>query len=105
MYARVALFEDHDPAQMDELVRRLDERARQHPEVLPEAKSFLAFFDREHGKSVGITFFDTLEAIEAAEPKFANFPKTYPDSLKGRRTALEVYEVGVADRPEAISVA
>ena len=105
MYARVAFFEDHDPAQIDELVRRLDERSRQHPEVLPEARGFLAFVDREHGKSMGITFFDTLEAIEAAEPKFANFPKTYPDSLKGRRTALEVYEVGVADRPEAISVA
>ena len=103
MYARVAFFEDHDPAQMDELIRRLDERAQQHPEVLPEARSFLAFFDRERGKSVGITFFDSLEAIEAAEPKFASFPKTYPDSLKGRRTSLEIYEVGVVDRPEAIS--
>ena len=103
MYARVAFFEDHDPEQMDELIRRLDERAQQHPEVLPEARSFLAFFDRERGKSVGITFFDSLEAIDAAEPKFASFPKTYPDSLKGRRTSLEIYEVGVVDRAEAIS--
>ena len=103
MYARVALFEDHDPEQMDELIRRLDERARQHPEVLPEARSFLAFFDRESGKSVGITFFDSLEALEAAEPKLASFPRTYPDALKGRRASLAVYEVGVADRPEAIA--
>jgi hypothetical protein len=102
MYARVAFFEDHDPEQLDELMRRLRERAEQHPEVLPEARAFLAFVDREHGKSVGITFFDTLEAIESAEPKFANFPQDYPDSLKGRRIALEVYEVGVVDRPEAI---
>jgi hypothetical protein len=103
VYARLALFEDHDPEQMDELIRRLDERARHHSEVLPEARGFLAFFDRENGRSVGITFFDTLEALEAAEPKLANFPRTYSDSLKGRRTFLAVYEVGVADRPEAIS--
>jgi hypothetical protein len=102
VYARVAFFEDHDPEQLDELVRRLKERAEHHPEVLPEARAFLAFVDREHGKSIGITFFDTLEAIEAAEPKFASFPKTYPDSLKGRRISLEVFEVGVVDRPESI---
>jgi hypothetical protein len=103
VYARIAFFEDHDPAQVDELVRRLAERAERHPELLPEARSFLVLVDREAGKSIGITFFDSLEAIEAAEPKFSAFPRDYPDSLKGRRSALEVYEVGVADRPEAIS--
>jgi len=103
MYARIAFFEDHHPAQIDELVRRLEERSQQHPDVLPEARSFLALVDRETGRSIGITFFDSLEAIEAAEPKFAAFPQDYPDSLKGRRVSLDVYEVGVADRPEAIS--
>ena len=102
MYARVALFEDHAPEQMDELIRRLDERSQQHEEFLPEARGFLGLFDRESGKSIGITFFDSLEAVEAAEPKFAAFPRTYPDSLKGRRVALDIYEVGVADRPEGI---
>jgi hypothetical protein len=104
VYARIAFFEDHAPEEMDELIRRLDERSQQHEEVLPEARCFLGLFDRGHGKSIGITFFDTLEAIEAAEPKFASFPRTYPDSLKGRRTSLEIYEVGVADRPGAITV-
>lgn len=103
MYARVALFEDHDPGQMDELVRRLDERSKQHDEFLPEARGFLGLFDREHGKSIGITFFDSLEAIEAAEPKLAAFPRTYSDSLKGRRVGLDVYEVGIADRAEGIT--
>jgi hypothetical protein len=103
MYARVAFFEDHDPAEMDELVRRLEERSRQHPDVLPDARSFLVFVDRERGRSVGITFFDTVEALEAAEPAFSGFPRDYPDSLKGRRVALDVYEVAVVDRPEAIA--
>ena len=38
MYARIAFFEDHDPAQADELIRRLDERSRRHAELLPESK-------------------------------------------------------------------
>jgi hypothetical protein len=104
VYARVAFFEDHDPAQMDELIRRLDERSKHHGEVLPDARAFLVLFDRKAGKSVGITFFDTREAIEASEPLFAKFPKDYPDSLKGRRSALEVYEVGVVDRAGEITV-
>jgi hypothetical protein len=102
MYARVAFFEDHDPGQIDELIRRLDERSRRHAELLPESKAFLTLVDREAGKSIGITFFDTLEGLEASESALANFPRTYPDSLKGRRVGLEVYEVGVADRPGAI---
>jgi hypothetical protein len=104
MYARVAFFEDHDPGQIDELLRRLDERSRQHAEVLPESRAFLAFVDREAGKSIGITFFETHEAIEASEEALAAFPRTYPESLQGRRVAVEVYEVGVADRPQAITV-
>lgn len=103
MYARVAFFENHDTAQIDELIRRLDERSRRHEEVLPESKAFLTLVDRAGGKSIGITFFETLEGMEASEAALAAFPQTYPDSLKGLRVALEVYEVGVADRPEAIA--
>ena len=103
MYARVAFFEDHDPEQIDELVRRLEERSRRHAEALPESRAFLTLVDREAGKSMGITFFETLEAMEASEAALAQFPRTYPDSLKGRRVAVEVYEVGVADRPDAIA--
>ena len=104
MYARIAFFEGHDPAQIDELVRRLEERSRHHAEVLPESRAFLALVDRDAGKSIGITFFETREAMEASEEALASFPRTYEESLKGRRVGLEVYEVGVADRPEAIRV-
>jgi hypothetical protein len=103
MYARVAFFEDHDPGQIDELIRRLKERSRRHAELLPESKAFLTLVDHEAGKSIGITFFETLESMEASEAALTRFPRTYPDSLKGRRTALEVYEVGVADRPGSIA--
>jgi hypothetical protein len=103
MYARVALFEGHEPEQMDELIRQLDERSQQHQELIPDASGFLGLFDPAGGKSIGITFFDSRQAIEAAEPMLAAFPQSFPDSLKGRRVALDVYEVGVVDRVEGIA--
>jgi hypothetical protein len=103
MYARVAFFENHDPPQMDELIRRLEERSRRHAELLPESTVFLTLVDRKAGKSIGITFFETLQAMKASEAALAQFPRGYPDSLKGRRAALEIYEVGVADRPGSIA--
>jgi len=87
---------------MDELVRRLEERS-QNPEALPHAQAFLALVDRESGKSIGITFFESEEAMEASERALEQFPSSYPDSLKGRRVSVGRYEVGVADRPGAIS--
>jgi hypothetical protein len=104
MYARIAFFEDHDPAQIDELLRRLEERSRHHAEVLPDSRAFLALVDREAGKSIGITFFDSREGMEASEEALASFPQTYAESLKGRRVGVEVYEVGVADRTGEIRV-
>src|SRR2546430_14915258 len=94
MYARVAFFEDHDPGQIDELIRRLDERSRRHAELLPESKAFLTLVDREAGKSIGITFFDTLEGLEASESALASLPRAEPDSLKGRRLAREAEDGG-----------
>jgi hypothetical protein len=104
MYARIAFFEDHDPSQIDELLRRLEERSRDHADVLPDSKAFLALVDREAGKSIGITFYETREAMAASEEALASFPRTYAESLKGRRVGLKVYEVGVADRPGEIKV-
>src|ERR671934_112373 len=66
MYARMAFFEDHDPAQIDELIRRLEERSRHHAEVLPESKAFLAFVDRESDEQ-----FEALSRIWRGEEGYS----------------------------------
>jgi len=78
MYARIAFFEDHDPAQIDELIRRLDERSRRHEEMLPESKAFLTLVDREAGKSIGITFFETLEGWRPRNRRWRAFRRRTP---------------------------
>ena len=88
MYARVAFFEDHDPGQIDELIRRLDERSRRHAELLPESKAFLTLVDREAGKSIGITFFETLESMEASEAALARFPRPDSPAVRPARAPL-----------------
>jgi hypothetical protein len=92
MYARVAAFANPDLSRVDELVARVEERAGGEPE-LPGLRRFMMLLDREGGTSLGITFFDTAEAIREAEPVFDRMGDEIPEEERGRRTSVEVYEV------------
>jgi heme-degrading monooxygenase HmoA len=94
MYARVASFEGHDPSLTDELV----ERVREHgPGSVPDAKGFLGLFDRERGTSLGISFFDSEEALRRSEQSFEDMARYFPAEMRGRRTSVDVYEVLLQD--------
>jgi heme-degrading monooxygenase HmoA len=95
MYARVASFAG-DMSHVDDLIQRVRERMSQGGTV-PGAKRFLMLLDREQGTSLGITFFESEEAIRAAEPAFERMAAEIPEAERGRRTALEVYEVELDD--------
>ena len=92
MYARVAAFENADMSQIDDLVARIRERARTGTE-LPDAKGALMLIDRQAGRSLGITFFESEEAIRAAEPVFERMGDEIPEEKRGRRVSVDVYEV------------
>jgi hypothetical protein len=94
MHARVARFEGRDTSLTDELIRRVRE---QGPTSVPDAKGFLGLFDRERGTALGITFFDSEEAIRNAEQAFEDMAKNFPEEMRGRRTSLESYEVAIYD--------
>src|SRR5919204_3620080 len=94
MYARVASFEGRDSSLTDELIRRVRE---QGPSSVPEAKGFLGLFDRERGTSLGITFFDSEEAIRNSEQAFEDMARNFPQEMRGRRTSVDVYEVVLQD--------
>jgi heme-degrading monooxygenase HmoA len=102
MYARVASFEGRDPSLTDELISRVRD---QGPSSVPEAKGFLGLFDRERGTSLGITFFDSEEAIQNSEQAFEDMAQNFPPEMRGRRTSVDVCEVmifeGDAERAKA----
>jgi hypothetical protein len=95
MHARVAAFEG-DTSRIDDLIGTIRERMRSGGEI-PGAKRFLMLIDRGGGTSLGITFFESEEAIRAAEPIFERMGDEVPEELRGRRTSVETYEVAIDD--------
>lgn len=104
MHARVAAFANPDMSLVDELIATVHERASSRQE-LPDAKRFLMLVDREHGTSLGITFFESQDAIRRAEPTFERMGDEIPEAKRGRRTSVEVYEVTLEDVAEGAKAA
>jgi hypothetical protein len=96
MYARVAAFENSDMSQIDELIGTIQGRIRAGQEI-PAAKGFLMLVDRQGGTSLGITFFESEDDIRAAEPIFERMGDEIPEDVRGKRTAVETYEVAIKD--------
>ncbi len=105
MYARVASFEGRDSSLTDELIKRVRD---QGPSSVPDAKGFLGLFDRERGTALGITFFDSAEAIRNSEQAFEDMAQNFPADMRGRRASVDIHEVvifdGDAERAKAARV-
>jgi heme-degrading monooxygenase HmoA len=102
MYARVASFEGRDPSLTDELVERVRERS---PSAVPDARGSLGLFDRERGTALGITFFDSEEAIRDSEQAFEDMAEHFPAEMRGRRASVETYEVTIQEGGEGAHAA
>ena len=93
MYARVAAFEGGDV----ERIRQVNEERRQQPGWMPEGvKRVMVLNDDGGNKRLFITFFDSREALDAANQTFEQMGNQIPEEVRGRRESLDVYEV-VAD--------
>jgi heme-degrading monooxygenase HmoA len=88
----------------DDLVGRVRERAGSG-EGPPGARAGIMLVDRENGRSLGVTLFDSEEAIREAEPAFERMGDEIPEEVRGRRTSLETYEVTIVDVDEGAKAA
>jgi len=92
MYARVATFQG-DPANVDAMIERVrSEVESRSPPAGLEGSKMLMLVDRESGKGLGVTLFESEdalqrghEALEAMSPGGAT-----------TRTGVEFYEVPVS---------
>jgi hypothetical protein len=90
MYARVASFNLGDGAdQMIDQVRS-DVESGNRPPGLEDAKGMMMLVDRSTGKSMGITLFDSEDAMKQGDEALNAMS---PSS--GSRTGVEFYEVAV----------
>ena len=92
MYARVARFEGHKPEEIDGMLESIKGESGP-PEGVP-ATGFMVLVDRESGTSLGISFFES-EADMRQGDEALNAMGGPPSDSGTRRTAVELYEVGV----------
>jgi hypothetical protein len=91
MYARIASFEGGDDERLQQMNQeRMDSGTMDTPEGM---KSALVLADRAKGRRLFISFFESEDAIKAAEPRFEAMGDEIPDDVRGRRTSVDVYEV------------
>ena len=90
MYARVATFES-DPAKVDEAIALVrDEVSGDTPPGLEGAK-MLMLVNRETGKGLGVTLFETEEAMRRGDEAL----NAMNSGSTERRVSVELFEVPV----------
>jgi hypothetical protein len=91
MHARVATFQG-DPAKMDEGISRVrGEVESGSPPAGLEGAKMLMLVDRESGKTMGITLFESEEAMRRGDEAL----NVLTPGGGNQRTAVEFYEVPV----------
>lgn len=95
MWVRVATFEGGDTEKLDKL---MDERMESGEMPPPEGmSSVLILDDKEAKKRKFLSFFESRDALEAAEAGFDQQGDTIPEEIRGKRTSVHYYEVGIYD--------
>jgi hypothetical protein len=91
MYARIATFES-DPARVDDAIElvRSEVESGDTPAGLEGAK-MLMLVDRESGKGLGVTLFESEEAMRRGDEAL----NAMNPGASERRVAVEFYEVPV----------
>jgi hypothetical protein len=91
VYARVATFES-DPARIDEAISMV--RAEVESDATPpglEGAKMLMLVDRQTGKGIGVTLFESEEAMRRGDEAL----NAMSPGATERRTSVEFFEVPV----------
>ena len=95
MWVRVATFEGIDKAKLDKL---MGERLSSGEMAPPAGMTSALILDEEGAKRRKfLAFFDSHEAVEAAEAGFDRQGDTIPEEIRGKRTTVHHYEVVIYD--------
>jgi len=95
MWVRVATFEGADTEKLDKL---MDERMSSGEMTPPDGmNSVLILDDKAARKRKFLAFFDTHDALEAAEAGFDQQGDSIPEEIRGKRTSVHYYEVLIYD--------
>ena len=92
MFVRIARFEGGDLADADQAVSRVRQQMQgERPPGLEGAKRLLMLIDRENGRGLGLTFFDTEEEMRRGDEAL----NAMSPGGSAQRKSVEMYEVGL----------
>jgi hypothetical protein len=102
MFARIATFESTDPAADEKLMNQATEIVEPIIRGMTGIQGYMELTDRNSGKALSISLFDTEANAIAAEPIFdEEMPKALGDLMdkfSGRRIGVDRYEVLIDER-------
>ena len=95
MWVRVATFEGGDTEKLDQLMGERMESGEMPPPA--GMSSVLILDDRDARKRKFLAFFESRDALEAAEAGFDQQGDSIPEEIRGRRTSVHYYDVVIYD--------
>jgi heme-degrading monooxygenase HmoA len=93
VHARVSILEG-SPDKIDEAMRQARERVVPQAKELDGFKGMIALGDRQSGKLLGITFWESEEALRASEEEANRLRSETAEASGEEITGVERYEVG-----------
>ncbi len=94
MYARVSTFEG-SPDLIDEGLRQAREVVLPRGKQMDGFKGMIALGDRHSGKTIGITFWESEEAMRASEEEANRLREESAEAGGDTIAGVERYEVGI----------
>jgi heme-degrading monooxygenase HmoA len=100
VYARISTFEG-SPEHIDEELRHVRENVLPQIQQQEGFKGMVALADRQTGKTLGITFWDSEEALKASEEAAGRLREDSAEAMSETIAGVERYEVGLFEVPSA----
>ncbi len=100
MYARISTIQGA-PDKVDDVTRQTQEQTLPQLQKMEGFKGFVALGDRQSGKLIGVSFWESEEALRATEQEVSSVRSGAAEAADGIVAGVEQYEVFVNEAPSA----
>ena len=100
MHARVSTIQGA-PDKVDDVARQAQEQTLPQLQKMEGFKGFVALGDRQSGKMLGVSFWESEEALRASDEAASGVRSAAAETADGIVAGVEEYEVFVNEAPSA----
>ena len=100
MHARVSTIQGA-PGKVDDVARQAQEQTLPQLQKLEGFKGFVVLGDRQSGKMLGVSFWESEEALHASDETASSVRSAAAETADGIVAGVEEYEVFVNEVPSA----